>query len=106
MYEMTVKALIDNDENLRDIQMIRVCGEVTLSNFMPIGNKFCAPLVYDAIIKNVSVADKIRITHFCKNSDINNTNDTIQFTASGARYEVWDASTDGWTCIYDKFELD
>lgn len=106
MYEMTIEALIDNDEETRDNKMLRVCGVVTHSNFMPIGNRFCAPLVYEAVRKRFYIGDKVRITNFCKNSDINNTPERIQFVASGQRYEVWDDTTDGWTCVYDKYERD
>jgi len=106
VYEMIVGAMFNNKESVRDQKMMRVCGEVTASNFMPNGQGFCAPLVYDAVRKSFAIGDRIRITHFCKNKDIKNTDESINFVASGAKYEVWDDTSEGWTCVYDKFERD
>lgn len=107
VYEMQVEAMADNDEMHKDTKLVSVCGVVLRSNFMEEGARFCAPLAFFPIKNKVTLTDKLRVTLYCRASDIKkNGEGKISFTAAGLKYEVWDDASEGWSCLYEKFEKD
>lgn len=107
VYEMGVEAMADNDESHKNTKLVSVCGVVLKSNFMEEGSRFCAPLAFNPIRHRLFLGDRLKVTLYCRRSDISKTGETkVSFAARGMKYEVWDDATEGWACLYDKFEND
>jgi hypothetical protein len=107
VYEMVVEAIADNNETNLGQPLVSVCGTVLKSNFMELGARFCAPLAYPPIRNRVALKDKLRVTLYARAHDIKKLSDErIRFSASGLKYELWDDASEGWTCLYEKFEND
>lgn len=107
VYEMQVEAMADNDESHRNNKLASICGVVLKSNFMEEGSRFCAPLAFNPLRHRLFLGDKLKVTLFCRTKDIKKTGESrLTFSAVGMKYEVWDDASEGWTCVYDKFEND
>lgn len=111
-YELKVEALINaGDKNSLDWPMLRIGGEVLQSNFLKQGMKVCFPLVHQPFYRRIHVDDRIKITVFCKPEDVKKELDEdnqgkVTVKETGAKYELWDDASEGWTCIYERWDKD
>jgi len=85
----------------------RVRGEVTKSNFLTTGLEYSIPCIDKPIVDGlVKEGNKLKITFFTKECDVQNSDDKIKFDAVGIRMEVWDDVSDCWDMVYEKFSDD
>lgn len=106
-YEMKIEAIMDAGDTFSDSKrMVRVCGTIHNSNFVPKDEKFCIPMFAANVIRRIHIDDLVKVTVFCPESSIKKTEKKVSFKSVGMRYEVWNDGSDGWDCIYEKMDAD
>ncbi len=107
IYEMKVEGIMDNKEMWNEHRLFRIFGLILVSNFLNEGERIAPPLIAKSLRKRLHVDDRIRITMYGKKSEIKRNEDGNPcFPVSGHKYELWDDTSDSWTCVYENYEGD
>lgn len=90
--------IIEIEKVFRDV---RVGGIVTKSNFLEEGQRHLFP-IDDEIADKVEAGQKLRITFYSMDDEVEEEPGLLKFKSKGVKYELWNEDNEGWDRLLER----